>query len=123
MLTKLLDFLARSSGERRRYLTRGFGFRTPDAPRPWPAHGASSWSAASHLPGFEGPRIVGGLHDARGVPVQQPAARRAQRRATAREDGAKAARYGLSRDVNPWNADTELWRSWNAGWRCASDAD
>ena len=30
MLGKFLDFLARSGGERRRYLTRGFGFRSPD---------------------------------------------------------------------------------------------
>lgn len=30
MLNRFFDFLARSSGARRRYLTRGFGFRTQD---------------------------------------------------------------------------------------------
>lgn len=44
---------------------------------------------------------------------------RAQARAAARADGAKAARYGLSRDVNPHNPATaaELSKSWNQGWR------
>ena len=43
--------------------------------------------------------------------------RRALLRAAAREDGERAARYGLSRDVNPHGEGTEAWRAWNAGWR------
>lgn len=42
---------------------------------------------------------------------------RAQARATAREDGQRAAEHGLSRDVNPHADGTELHKSWNQGWR------
>jgi hypothetical protein len=43
--------------------------------------------------------------------------RRAQARSAAREDGERAASYGLGRDVNPEVEGTEVWKSWNAGWR------
>lgn len=43
--------------------------------------------------------------------------RRAQARSAAREDGERAARYGLSRDVNRYGMKSELRRSWDAGWR------
>ena len=53
----------------------------------------------------------------RRAPLPASWTRRAAARAAAREAGARAARYGLSRDVNPWGEGTELSRSWNAGWR------
>jgi ribosome modulation factor len=43
--------------------------------------------------------------------------RRAQERAAAREDGEQVARVGLSRDVCRFAEETELRRSWDAGWR------
>lgn len=46
-----------------------------------------------------------------------PWTRRAQERSAAREDGERAAGYGLSRDVCRFAEGTEKWRSWNAGWR------
>lgn len=43
--------------------------------------------------------------------------RRAQERSAAREDGERAVRAGLSRDVCRFAEGTEKWRAWNAGWR------
>lgn len=61
--------------------------------------------------------MLGWIQQTMNAPLPTAWTRRAQDRAAAREAGKHAASAGLSRDVNPWRELTEIWRSWNAGWR------